>query len=109
MPPTIGSFIWTTADNRSAEFAAEPAPQDHARCCQAQAPARSNDVNGLLPTLIGVGSIDRFCKEGIEYARRLIHAGGSPELLVVAGAYCSFDVVAKDAHVTNFAMHGKAR
>ena len=63
-------------------------------------PARVSDVSGLPPTFIGVGSIDLFCEEDIEYARRLIHAGVNTELMVVPGAYHGFDIVARDAKLT---------
>jgi acetyl esterase/lipase len=36
----------------------------------------------------------------MEYARRLIHAGVSTELMVVPGAYHGFDVVAREAKLT---------
>ena len=63
-------------------------------------PARMDDVSGLPPAFIGVGSIDLFCEEDIEYARRLALAGVSTELFVVPGAYHGFDVVTRDAHLS---------
>src|SRR6266542_6214108 len=49
-------------------------------------PARVASVAGLPPAWIGVGSIDLFVEEDMEYARRLVHAGVATELLVVRGA-----------------------
>ena len=54
----------------------------------------------LAPAFIGVGSIDLFCEEDMEYARRLIHAGVNTELMVVPGAYHGFDVAARDAKLS---------
>jgi acetyl esterase/lipase len=60
-------------------------------------PARVASVGGLPPAWIGVGSIDLFVEEDMEYARRLLHAGVATELLVVPGAYHGFDIVAPEA------------
>jgi acetyl esterase/lipase len=54
-------------------------------------PARIRDLRGLPPAFIGVGSIDLFVDEDIDYARRLIDAGVSTELNVVPGAFHGFD------------------
>ncbi len=46
-------------------------------------PARVSDLHGLPPTFIGVGSIDLFAEEDIEFARRLVGAEVPTELIVV--------------------------
>ena len=49
-------------------------------------------MRGLPPAFIGVGSIDLFVEEDIDYARRLI-AGGIPVTLsVVPGDFHGFDM-----------------
>ncbi|WP_404436925.1 alpha/beta hydrolase [Microbacterium aerolatum] len=55
------------------------------------APARRDDLTGLPPAWIGVGSIDLFHDEDVEYARRLNEAGVPCELYVVPGATHGFD------------------
>lgn len=55
------------------------------------APARREDLTGLPPAWIGVGSIDLFHDEDVEYARRLNVAGVPCELDVVPGATHGFD------------------
>ncbi|MDX6712558.1 MAG: hypothetical protein QOH96_3574 [Blastocatellia bacterium] len=62
-------------------------------------PARVSSVAGL-PAWIGVGAIDLFVEEDLEYARRLVHAGVATELLVVRGAFHGFDLLAPDAGVS---------
>ena len=66
------------------------------------APARATDVSGLPPAWIGVGTLDLFHDEDVEYARRLREAGVPCELKVVAGAYHGFDMgaapVVEDFH-----------
>lgn len=67
------------------------------------APARREDLTGLPPTWIGVGSIDLFHDEDVEYARRLNAAGVPCGLHVVPGATHGFDqMFAKTEVVKDF-------
>jgi acetyl esterase/lipase len=50
------------------------------------APARAEDLSGLPPAFVSVGSIDGFLDEDISYAMRLNHAGVPAELHVYPGA-----------------------
>ncbi|MDX2025257.1 alpha/beta hydrolase [Microcella sp.] len=54
-------------------------------------PARRADLTGLAPAWIGVGTLDLFHNEDVEYARRLTEAGVPTELHVIEGAYHGFD------------------
>jgi len=56
------------------------------------APARADDLGGLPPCLICVGSADGLCDEAMTYAKRLNHAGVPTELHVYPGAPHGFDV-----------------
>lgn len=53
-------------------------------------PARVEDLSRLPPTFIGVGSIDLFINEDLEFALRLIDAGVPTEVAVVPGAFHGF-------------------
>ena len=64
------------------------------------APARTEDLSGLPPAWIGVGSVDLFADEDVEFARRLRAAGVACELCVVDGAYHGFDVVHRTAPIS---------
>src|SRR5262249_29652588 len=44
------------------------------------APARADDLSGLPPTLISVGTADGFYDEDVDFARRLSEAGVPTEL-----------------------------
>jgi len=66
----------------------------------AAVPARAATVVGLPPAWIGVGALDLFVAEDMEYARRLVHAGVATELLVVRGAFHGFDLVVPDAEAS---------
>jgi acetyl esterase/lipase len=55
------------------------------------AAARATDLSGLPSTFIGVGSLDLFRDENLEYALRLMAAGVSTEVHFYAGAVHGFD------------------
>ena len=57
----------------------------------AAVPARVADLRGLPPTFIGVGGVDPFVEEDVDYARRLIAAGVTTKLVVVPGAFHGSD------------------
>ena len=100
VPPYIGHFVWTEAENRFGWTSLLGMPAGSPTVPPNSVPARVQDVSGLPATFIGVGSIDLFCEEDIEYAKRLALSGVRTELFVVPGAYHGFDVVARDAPVT---------
>ncbi len=55
-------------------------------------PARREDLTGLPPVWIGVGSLDVFYDEDLTYAKRLEASSIETELVVVGGAFHGFDV-----------------
>ena len=57
------------------------------------APGRCDDLAGLPPAWIGVGTNDLFHAEDLAYAERLRTAGVPCELYEVDGAYHGFDLV----------------
>ncbi|MFE4499662.1 alpha/beta hydrolase [Rhodococcus sp. NPDC056743] len=57
------------------------------------APARYEDLTGLPPAWIGVGTNDLFYDEDVAYAKRLIDAGIPCTLFEVRGAYHGFDQI----------------
>jgi acetyl esterase/lipase len=99
-PPAIGRFMWTASNNRFAWSSLLGVPAGSSKVPVAAVPARVASVAGLPPAWIGVGAIDLFAEEDMEYARRLVHAGVATELLVVSGAYHGFDLVAPDAEAS---------
>jgi acetyl esterase/lipase len=99
-PPAIGQFMWTASANRLAWSSLLGVPAGSSTVPKAAVPARVASVAGLPPAWIGVGSIDLFVEEDMEYARRLVHAGVATELLVVRGAFHGFDLLVPDAEVS---------
>jgi acetyl esterase/lipase len=63
------------------------------------APARRQQLAGLPPAWIGVGTCDLFHDEDTAYARRLSAAGVPCTLKVVDGAFHGFDLVGDKAQV----------
>ena len=64
------------------------------------AATRAEDLAGLPPTFICIGSEELFRDENIDYARRLIAAGVSTELAVFPGVYHGADLFVPDAAVS---------
>ena len=61
--------------------------------------SRREDLSGLPPTFIGVGDIDLFYRENIEYAARLQQAGVHCETEVLPSAPHGFDYFSKDTEM----------
>ena len=82
-----GRLIWTPRSNAYAwtaylghrPGAADPRPY--------AVGARREDLSGLPPAWIGVGDLDLFLEEDLEYARRLEKAGVPVEVAVEPGMY----------------------
>jgi acetyl esterase/lipase len=64
------------------------------------APARCDDLAGLPPAWIGVGTLDLFHDEDLAYAERLAAAGVPCEVTIVEGAFHGFDGIRPKAGVS---------
>ncbi len=92
-----GQIVWTRDSNRfgwSSYLGYGPGLPNPAPYA---VPARHEDLAGLPPAWIGVGTLDLFHDEDVEYARRLRDAGVACELLVVDGAFHGFDIYYPDS------------
>jgi acetyl esterase/lipase len=96
MPPHVGQYIWTAGSNRFGWESFLGRRPGGSSAPAGSVPARLQNLAGLPPAFIGVGAIDLFIDEDIEYARRLIDVGVAAELQVVPGAFHGFDGIAKD-------------
>jgi acetyl esterase/lipase len=63
------------------------------------AAARADDLTGLPPAYVSVGTVDGFLDEDVDYAMRLNHAGVPTELHVYPGA-CHGYQMAVDSEIT---------
>nr|WP_221220123.1 alpha/beta hydrolase [Mycolicibacterium sp. BK634] len=64
------------------------------------APARRTDLAGLPPAWLGVGTLDLFHDEDLEYAERLKAAGVPCQVHVVPGAFHGFDGIVAKADIS---------
>ena len=97
--PCTGEFIWTPQHNHfgwSALLGRDPGSEGISPYAAA---ARAQNLEGLPPTYVSVGSLDLFVEEDLEYARRLIRAGVPTELHLYPGAYHGY-VLAPNAWMT---------
>lgn len=99
-PSHIGAIGWNAAANAFGWTAFLGAPAGSAAVPAQAVPARVSNLAGLPPAFIGVGAIDLFVDEDIQYARRLIDAGVPTRLVVAPGAYHAFDFVVPEAKVS---------
>ncbi len=60
---------------------------------RAAVPSRHDDLSGVAPAWVGVGTLDPLYDEDVEYARRLVDAGVECQLDTIAGAFHGFDTV----------------
>jgi acetyl esterase/lipase len=89
--------VWTRANNLAgwrAYLGTEPGSDNISPYAAA---ARAEDLSGLPPTYIGVGTPDLFRDENIAYAQRLIKAGIPTELHVYADGFHAFDLFAAES------------
>jgi acetyl esterase/lipase len=100
VPPYIGKYVWVPESNRFGWSSLLGVPAGSRVVPAGAVPARVANLAGLPPTFIGVGSIDLFVDEDVEYARRLIASGVPTELYVVPGGYHGFDIFAPEASVS---------
>jgi acetyl esterase/lipase len=100
VPPEIGTFVWTRQSNVFGWTSLLGVPAGSANVPKGSVPARVENLAGLPPAFIGVGTLDLFVDEDIEYGRRLINAGVPTELHVVPGAFHGFNLIVPTAPIS---------
>ena len=71
------------------------------------APTRAEDLTGLPPAYIGVGTVDLFRDEAIAFAQRLMQAGVPCELHVHPGSYHGSESFAPEAALSQRIWAGR--
>ncbi len=87
-----GRLVWTPTSNRFgwSAYLGHPAGEPEGRPYAVA--SRRDELAGLPPAWIGVGDLDLFFAEDVDYAQRLLAAGVEVELDVVPGMYHGADV-----------------
>lgn len=70
-------------------------------------PARAEDLSGLPPVFLDVGSVELFRKPTIAFAEAIWKAGGLVELHVAAGAFHGSDYLASQAAASQRSAHAR--
>ena len=96
--PYAGEFIWTPHNNTFGWSSLLGVAPGSSGVSPYAAAARAENLAGLPPAFISVGTLDLFLEENIEYARRLMRQGVPVEMHVYPGAYHAFNI-APDAKV----------
>jgi acetyl esterase/lipase len=99
-----GEFVWTRKTNQFGweSLRGNYVPQDAAKGWFS--PSLADDLSGLPPTWIGVGNLDLFFDENLDYARRLVDAGVAVELHAYPGAFHGFNIMAEASVTKSFAQ-----
>jgi acetyl esterase/lipase len=71
-------------------------------------PALADDLSGLPPTLLDVGSAETFRDEVVAYASRIWAAGGVAELHVWPGGFHGYDSVAPQSRIARLTWEARA-
>ena len=100
VPPYLGTFVWDAAANRFGWGSLLGVAAGSDSVPRGAVPARADNLRGLPPTFIAVGSIDLFVEEDIAYGQRLIQAGVPTELYVAPGGYHGFDIIVPEAKIS---------
>ncbi len=102
--PVTGQFMWKREDNRFGWASLLGTSPGSSNVSPYAAPARADNLAGLPPAFIAVGSLDLFVDEDVAYAMRLLRAGVPVELTVHPGAVHGFDYAADAAVSKRVAM-----
>jgi acetyl esterase/lipase len=100
VPPSVGHFIWTPESNSFGWTSLLGIAAGTNYAPANSVPARVANLAGLPSAFIGVGSIDLFASEDLEYARHLLECGVSTECMLVPGAFHGFDLICGKAPLT---------
>ena len=92
--PTSGEFVWTRSSNRFGWESLQGGYGLDDRRIGWFSPTLAADLAGLAPAFIGVGTLDLFVDEDMDYARRLGAAGVPCELHTYPGAFHAFNMMA---------------
>ena len=92
--------LWNNTSNRFGWQSYTGYPPGSVEVSGLAAPSRYDDLSGLPPAWIGVGTLDLFHDEDLAYESRLREAGVTCQLEIVQGAFHGFDMVRPKAGIS---------
>lgn len=101
------TLTWTPRQNRFGWESYLRQPAGQAETPPYAVPGRREDLTGLPPAWIGVGSLDLFYEENVAYADRLRRCGVDCDLVVVDGAFHGFDAFMDDVPACRDFLQGQ--
>ena len=104
-----GRGIWDRTANETGWTALLGAARGGEGVAAYAAPARADDLSGLPPTFLDVGTAETFRDEVITFASRLALAGGDVELHLWPGAFHAFDFWVPAARLSQDAAEARIR
>lgn len=102
-----GFLVWNQASNHfgwEAYLQAKPGAENLPAYA---VPARRENLSGLPPMWLGVGTLDLFHDECVAYADRLRAAGVTSECYIIPGAFHGFDTFALQSQVVQAFMQAQ--
>ncbi|MEU3338938.1 alpha/beta hydrolase [Streptomyces sp. NPDC002144] len=104
-----GVGVWDRTSNETGWGALLGEARGTADVSPYAAPARADDLSGLPPAFIDVGSAETFRDEDVAYASRIWQAGGIAELHVWPGGFHGFDGMVPQAALSRDAKAARLR
>ena len=104
-----GLGVWDRTSNETGWSALLGEARGTADVSPYAAPARADDLSGLPPAFIDVGSAETFRDEDVAYASRIWQAGGIAELHVWPGGFHGFDTLVPEAALSVAARAAQLR
>jgi len=102
-----GIGVWDRASNEVGWTALLGENRGGEKVSEYAAPARAEDLSGLPPAFIDVGSAETFRDEAVAYASRIWQAGGVAELHVWPGGFHGFEGFAPQAAISQAATRAR--
>ncbi|NHN84715.1 alpha/beta hydrolase fold domain-containing protein [Acetobacter musti] len=90
--PVTGDYVWTREMNVFGWQSFLGTAPGAKGISPFAAPARAGDLSDLPPAYIGVGTLDLFLDEDVDYALRMIRARVPVELDIFPGAFHAFEL-----------------
>lgn len=105
MPAHVEGIMWSSDQNRFGWRSLLGVEPGSAMVPQGAVPGRYETLKGMPAAWIGVGAIDLFFDESVEFARRLSDAGIWTELNVVPASWHGFDMALPDLRISRAFRH----